>query len=484
MTHPDVADPIRVSMTEWSSVNAAVHPGLKNVFLGRNSHLRALIDSLRERVDIRQGYDGLEISSTSFVGHIDVGPLRISITPKLPSLPLAVLLRYAYGLRDLARVDETFGPTERHGLQDLLITLLAAEVEEQLHRGLPRLYVPLEQKLESPRGRLLINQIIRDGGIREPRIACRYNERKADWHLNQILRSGLEAAATMTDDLTLRRHVHHLAAMFDEVQVLRSFSSSDIDRAERELSRLTEASRPSLTILRLLQDARGVAFAPTQDLSKMPGFLFDMNMFFQRLLSRFLKENLSTVRIEDELPIRDLFAYAKDANPKKRQVPKPRPDYAVFRGKSLIGFVDAKYRDIWTRDLPAPWLYQLSIYSLASPSRTSVILYASMEESARDEKIEIRPPLDDVLGTHPSVVLRPVPLATLADLVSQDGRTQKLAKRRQFAESLIRPFSLSEDRNGLSMIQPAGALSRRGSAYLAVNVDEHRNGFFVLPGKS
>lgn len=456
MKPSDKGDPIRVNMAEWSFIDAIAHPGLKNVSLGSDSRFRALVESLHERVDIRQGYDGLEISSTSFVGHIDVGPLRISITPKLPALPLVALLRYAYGLRNLARVDETFAPTERGGLQDLLIVLLVAEVEELLHRGLPRLYVPLEQKLESPRGRLLINQIIRDGGIREPRLACRYNERKADWHLNQVLRSGLEAAATMTEDLSLRRQVHHLVAMLDDVRSLRSLSKADTDRAERELSRLTEASRPALTVLCLLQDAMGVAFGPTRDSSKMPGFLFDMNMFFQRLLSRFLKENLSTVRIEDELPIRDFFAYAKGANPKNRQVPKPRPDYAVFRGKNLSGFVDAKYRDIWTGGLPAQWLYQLSIYSLASPSRTSVILYASMDYLARDEKIEIRPPFHDASGTQGAVVLRPVPLITLANLVSQKARAENLDMRRVFAESLLRPFSLSERWNGLQGM-PSGS---------------------------
>jgi hypothetical protein len=125
-----------------------------------------------------------------------------------------------------------------------------------------------------------------------------------------------------------------------------------------------------------------------------------------------------------------------------------------------------RYWKIGTTDLPPAWLYQLSIYSLASPSRTSVILYASMDDSARDEKIEIRPPLHDVVGTHASVVVRPVPLAMLADLVSQDERAQNLAKRRQFAESLIKPFSLSGDWNGLSIIQAAGALSTDGSPYL------------------
>ena len=68
-------------------------------------------------------------------------------------MPLARLLSYAYGLRDVTVIEETRVPTTRHGLHDLLIALLAAEVEELLHRGLARRYVPLSEKLESPRGR-------------------------------------------------------------------------------------------------------------------------------------------------------------------------------------------------------------------------------------------------------------------------------------------------------------------------------------------
>src|ERR1019366_9867300 len=108
--------------------------------------------------------DGLEITSTSFVGRVDVGPFRIAIGPKLPAMPLARLLRYAYGLRDVTAVEETRSPTTRHGLHDLLIALLAAEVEELLHRGLARRYTPDSERLESPRGRILVEEIVRHGG--------------------------------------------------------------------------------------------------------------------------------------------------------------------------------------------------------------------------------------------------------------------------------------------------------------------------------
>jgi hypothetical protein len=82
--------------------------------------------------------------------------------------------------------------------------------------------------------------------------------------------------------------------------------------------------------------------------------------------------------IEDERTLRRVFAYAPNANPQDQKAPAPRPDYALFDAAELKGFLDAKYRDVWERRLPADWLYQLSIYALASPTRTSVLLYATM----------------------------------------------------------------------------------------------------------
>jgi 5-methylcytosine-specific restriction enzyme subunit McrC len=71
---------------------------------------------------------------------------------------------------------------------------------------------------------------------------------------------------------------------------------------------LIPACGPALTIIRLLHDALGIAFDSGQLPSRTPRFLFDMNVFFQRLLSRFLHDNLAGARIADELAIRNLFA--------------------------------------------------------------------------------------------------------------------------------------------------------------------------------
>ena len=84
-----------------------------------------------------------------------------------------------------------------------------------------------------------------------------------------------------------------------------------------------------------------------------------MNKFFQRLLSRFLHDNLVDASIVDEEKIRNLFAYSAVANPRRRAPPNPRPDYALLRGGKLEGFLDAKYRDIWNKGASENWVYQL-----------------------------------------------------------------------------------------------------------------------------
>ena len=59
-----------------------------------------------------------------------------------------------------------------------------------------------------------------------------------------------------------------------------------------------------------------------------------MNAFYQRLLSRFLGEkSYPGHRLEDEHRLRRVFAYAPNANPKRRHAPTPRPDFALFDRK-------------------------------------------------------------------------------------------------------------------------------------------------------
>jgi len=243
----------------------------------------------------------------------------------------------------------------------------------------------------------------------------------------------------MTGDRDLRRSVYRLVDQdLADVQRLGKLTSEAIQKAERGLTRLTAANAAALRIIRLLHDMLGLGFESARVEARVPGFLFDMNRFFQLLLLRFLQDNPVGGAVLDDFAIRNMFTFGTDANPRQRSAPILRPDYAVHGDKLPSRFLDAKYRDLWERKgFPIGWLYQLSIYALASPMRTSVLLYATMSESASDEQLEVRSPI--LSGEKPAIViLRPVPLLRLAELVDPHRMANPIDKRR-FAADLLFP---------------------------------------------
>lgn len=420
-------------MTEWQSTVVDTVTCCDGWSLATDREAQALAASLVSKVLIRPGLKGLEIEATSFVGRVGLGPITITIRPKISLVPLTRLLRYAYALRDIEIHGESPSETTQYGFQELLIQLLAAEVEELVGRGLARVYVPFADHLEQPRGQIDIEQIVRRGGVREARLPCKFYERHSDWLLNRVLLGGLREAAILAVDRDLRHRVLRLAASFGEVDSPATLRSADIDRAEQSLSRLTAAYEPSLILVRLLREMAGTDTLGRQSFSRFYGHLFDMNRFYQRLVSRFLRENLAGHEVKDEFTLHGVFAYAASSNIRRQRVPKPRPDFAVFKGKALQGFLDAKYRDLWEKELPPEWLYQLSIYALASPSRTSVMLYATTSKDAQQELIEVRSPHASIGGVMGSVVLRPVDLGRLAELTHPKSARQLVEARRHYA---------------------------------------------------
>jgi 5-methylcytosine-specific restriction enzyme subunit McrC len=351
-------------------------------------------------------------------------------------MPLACLLRYAYGLRDLLIQDMTQAAMARYGFHDVLIAMLASEVRDLLHRGLSLQYIPIQERLASPRGRLVVSEIARRGGLASAALDCKYYQRSTDWLLNRVLKAGLMAAAGMTRARELQREMHELASQFEFVQEKSTLLDHDLRLAEWSLTRLTDFNAPALAIVRILQDMMGIDFEGPRNSVPIRGFLFDMNRFFQRLLSRFLREHLSDASIVDEKSIRYLFAYSVDANPRRRAAPRPRPDYALLRGNTLVGFLDAKYRDLWHFDVPPAWIYQLSTYAFAAPRRASIMLYPTLDARARDERLEVRQPIGPSAGNIvATVTMRPVPLIELAELLACDPPDRAACK--QLAARLV-----------------------------------------------
>ena len=129
------------------------------------------------------------------------------------------------------------------------------------------------------------------------------------------MRTGVQLAIRLTEDRDLRQQLYQVDSLFGQVQPFTRLSVHDIDHASRALTRLTENAEPALTLIRLVLEGQGLAFAEEKHLTAMTGFLFDMNKLFQRLCRAFCVIILRAAD-EDERSVHQLLAFAKDGNPK------------------------------------------------------------------------------------------------------------------------------------------------------------------------
>lgn len=429
------ASVLSITLSEWETLGPAGCDELTGRFLDETAASQGVADTLAKSrlLELTELRSGLKVKAYSHVGRIRIGDLNVTVLPKLRGSSMLGLLRYAYGFRRLNLISDTNHFSEPCGFEDLLVAQLNSEVEELLSRGLQRSYIGRNESLGSPRGRIDIQQLARQGGSVTATLACRHYPRTEDTLLNRVLVAGLMLAASIASNVELRRESRRLASLIEEQVSHVSLNSAVMNQVDRQLTRLTKSYQPAMSIIRLLVESQGIALEGESITNRLPGFMFDMNTFFQAILSRFLGENLPGYSVMDEHSLKGMMRYNPNFN-RPRRSPTPRPDYVIKKGSKICSILDAKYRDIWEKDLPRHMLYQLVVYAVShSEQPRSTILYPTFHPGARETRIEV---MDPVYGkTIGQVRMCPVNLEQLEVLVN-DFTTQGRREREAYAFKL------------------------------------------------
>lgn len=337
---------------------------------------------------------GLAISTSSYIGTINLSALRLVVMPKLRIDNLMQMVAYAFNLSDLVVTNTpTTYVTAEHGLIDLLGLSLLRAAERIARGGILPDYQHRHEDLATPRGRLDMRHIATHP--RRATLRCTYDDLTIDYELNQALAAGLRLAAKLMQSVDLRLDLARAADRFFG-DLSRISLNADMLRAMLDgLDRRSSHYHNALTLIELIY--LGAKLGDHAEAGQLPlsSFTLNMNMVFERFLERYLREHAPPdVTISAQDVRSDVFRYLENGG--KWRHPTIRPDFVFHQRQEVMAIADAKYKNRHDHPPSTAELYQLTTYGLAyaMPEPRQVLLLHPLAAGEQDRAttLQFAPP--------------------------------------------------------------------------------------------
>ena len=324
------------------------------------------------------------VKAAEYVGVIQVGDISFQILPKIDvsgdttdksSTKSAVqnllfFLTYAYDLQikaqDVAAMDSS-----KSGWFEILTRLFAGDLHQQIQIGMPHSYLTEEGNLPVMRGRWDIGkQILRP--YNRHTFDVIYDEFSPDIAINQIFLWVIERLLEQTLDDTNATLLGDLLNWYNPVTRISQNPLGEI--AKVHFSRLNDRFEPAFQLACLFMASQSIQLKGGRE--KVFSFLLDMNVLFERFLSRFLVKHQQEIFSAEWQEMQILpqsegtHVYLATLQPDGREIVRLRPDIMFINSVSNrpVLIADAKYKLLKSErgklNLSESDLYQMLAYSI------------------------------------------------------------------------------------------------------------------------
>ncbi len=307
--------------------------------------------------------DEYTLTPGTIIGVFETAGCSVCIKPKIPIKQMISLLCYTIG--KVKFQEDEFGFQENTALPDALALALGAAARRCFSRGLLQGYRLTEESLHAVRGRIRLDDQIRQrSGVLLP-IEVRYDEFTDDILPNRLVKAA--ASRLRGSPLMLPEAPRELALV---ARMLGNVSQVEFPRGavpDVKFDRLNEHYRSVVTLAQLILRER--MFEANRGRVRASGFMVNMTRFFQEFVTvamrlsldvggyeRFGEREIQSLDIENSVTL--------------------KPDLTWWDGEKYVFVGDAKYKraDDGVRNSD---LYQLLAYVTALDLPGGILVYGN-----------------------------------------------------------------------------------------------------------
>jgi len=242
---------------------------------------------------IASGFGGKFIQARNYVGVLQTkSGLTIEILPKIADKNDAkksknVFIKMLRTLRNFPFKSSNLASLKTQNLPilEIFILMFLCELEALVKNGIKSDYVTLEENLNFLKGKLNINEQIKQNSVHKERFYVEYNEFLSDIKINRIIKTTLKFLYKKSNYSKNQQKIREFLFIFDEVS-----ECEDYKNFFKNYSINRQVKYYEQTLLWCKIFLLGDTFTPHKGDDLALALLFDMNKLFESYVGNFIKK--------------------------------------------------------------------------------------------------------------------------------------------------------------------------------------------------